>query len=242
VVRKFDSSDGDELVSVGEFLDKVRDIVLRFSIGRLLTDYGSNEDEAELIDDLTRYYLLHRSWFGHADVDAGEVTKFAVACGFTDTQLSGKADILSTVRGRKRRLAVAEESTAADIQADADKRGGSKYLLNRWNERLPPTEDSTFNREDRPPALIDHVHRLLHLRMEGEKQAMEDHIKHWALGGHAVMPALIQALQEICKEENGKSGEELSLLESLSKDLERLAGVKTPKPVTLMDYLNEEEN
>jgi len=243
VVRKFDSSNGeDELVSVGEFLDKVRDIVLRFSIGRLLTDYGSGEDEAEQIDDLTRYYLLHRSWFGHADIDAGEVTKFAVACGFTDTQLAGKSDILSTMRGKKRRLAVAAETTAADAQADADKRGGSKYVLNRWNERTPPTDDSTFNNEDRPPSLIDHVHRLLHLRMEGDKQAMDDHIKHWALGGHPVMPALVQALQEICKEENGKSGEELSLLESLSKDLERLAGAKPAQRVTLMDFVNEEDD
>ena len=136
MVRKFESpNDDDELVSVGEFLDKVRDIVLRFSIGRLLKDYGSGEDEAEQIDDLTRYYLLHRSWFGHLDVDAGEVTKFAVACGFTDNQLAGKAEILSTTRGRKRRLAVAAETAAADAQADADKRGGSKYVLNRWNER-----------------------------------------------------------------------------------------------------------
>ena len=243
VVRKFDSVSGDdELVSVGEFLDKVRDIVLRFSIGRLLTDYGSGEDEAEQIDDLTRYYLLHRSWFGHADVDAGEVTKFAVACGFTDTQLAGKSDILSTMRGKKRRLAVAAETAAADAQADADKRGGSKYVLNRWNERVPPTDEATFNNEDRPPSSIDHVHRLLHLRMEGDKQAMDEHIKHWALGGHPVMPALVQALQEICKEENGKSGEELSLLESLSKDLERLAGAKPVKGVTLKDYINEDDD
>ena len=69
VVRKFESSD-DELVSVGEFLDRVRDIVLRFSIGRLLSEYASG-DEVEQIDDLTRYYLLHRNWFGHNDVDAG---------------------------------------------------------------------------------------------------------------------------------------------------------------------------
>ena len=135
--------------------------MLRFSIGRLLTDYGSSEDEAELIDDLTRYYLLHRSWYGHDDVDAGEVTKFAVACGFTDTQLSGKADILCSVRGKKRRLAVAAESAAADKQADADKRGGSKYSLNRWNEREPPKDEATFNRDDRQPALIRY---LLHIR------------------------------------------------------------------------------
>ena len=219
VVRKFDYAEGeDELVSVGEFLDKVRDIVLRFSIGRLLKDYGSSEDEADQIDDLTRYYLLHRSWFSHEYVDAGEVTKFAVACGFTDTQLSGKSDILSTVRGKKRRLSVAAEALAADEQADADKRGGSKYVLNRWNDRTPPMDEAAFSNDDRP-ALIDRIHRLLFLRMEGNKQAMDNHIKHWALGGHAVMPSLVQALQEICKEENNKSNEELSLLESLSKDL-----------------------
>ena len=71
---------------------------------------------------------------------------------------------------------------------------------------------------------------------------MDAHIKHWALGGHPVMPALVQALQEICKEEGGKSGEELSLLESLSKDLERLAGIKPAQQITLMDYLNEEDD
>ena len=130
----------------------------------------------------------------------------------------------------------------ADAQADADKRGGSKYRLNRWKERTPPKEGSAFENEDRPPALIDHVHRLLHLRMEGDKKAMDQHIKHWALGGHPVMPALVQALQEICKEENDKSKEELSLLESLSKDLERLAGVKPAKEPTLMDWMNEEED
>ena len=107
---------------------------------------------------------------------------------------------------------------------------------------MPPTDEATFNNEDRPPSSIDHVHRLLHLRMEGDKQAMDEHIKHWALGGHPVMPALVQALQEICKEENGKSGEELSLLESLSKDLERLAGAKPVKGVTLKDYINEDDD
>jgi putative DNA methylase len=242
VVRKFESSDGDELVSVGEFLNKVRDVVLRFSIGRLLSDYGSGDEEAEQIDNLTRYYLLHRNWFGHLDVGAGEVTKFAVACGFTDSQLAGRSDILSSLRGTKRRLSVAAETTAADAQADADKRGGSKYRLNRWNERGPPQDNNYFQNEERPPALIDHVHRLLYLRMEGDKQSMDNHIKHWALGGHPVMPALVQALQEICKEENGKSIEELSLLESLSKDLDRLAGVKPAKEPTLMDWMNKEED
>jgi hypothetical protein len=56
------------------------------------------------------------------------------------------------------------------------------------------------------------------------------------------MPALVQALQEIAKEENAKSAEELSLLESLSKDLERLAGAKPVKQITLMDYMNEEDD
>lgn len=242
VVRKFDSSDGEELVSVGDFLNRVRDIVLRFSIGRLLIDFGTGEAEVGQIDDLTRYYLLHRNWFGHHEVAAGEVTKFAVACGFTDTQLAGRSEILNSVRGSKRRLSVAAETIAADAQADADKRGGSKYRLNRWNERNPPKDGSAFENEDRPPALIDHVHRLLYLRLEGDKQAMDNHIKHWALGGHPIMPALVQALQEICKEENGKSSEELSLLESLSKDLDRLAGVKPAKEPTLMDWMNEEED
>ena len=242
VVRKFKSSNGDELVTVGEFLEKVRDIVLRFSTGRLLTDYGSSDEEAEQIDNMTRYYLLHRKWYAHEDVDAGEVSKFAVACGFTDSQLSGRIEILSSLRGKKRRLAVADETAAADAQADTDKRGGSKYRLNRWNERTPPKSGSAFANEDTPPSLIDHVHRLLYLRLEGDKQAMDGHIKHWALGGHPVMPALVQALQEICKEENGKSSEELSLLESLSKDLDRLAGIKPAKKPTLMDWMNEEDD
>ena len=150
--------------------------------------------------------------------------------------------ILYPQYGEKRRLDASAEIIAADVQNDADKRGGSKYRLNRWKERTPPKEGSAFENEDRPPALIDHMHRLLHLRMEGDKKSMDQHIKHWALGGHPVMPALVQTLQEICKEENDKSNEELSLLESLSKDLERLAGVKPAKKPTLMDWMNEEDD
>jgi len=242
VVRKFDATGSDELVSVSEFLDKIRDIVLRFSIGRLLVSYGSEEEDVDKIDDLTRYYLLHRSWFGFSDVESGEITKFAVGCGFTDTYLANKTDILSSVRGQKRRLAVSADKVASDAQADVDRRGGSKYVLNRWNERESPNLQESFDNEARPPSLIDHVHHLLHLRMEGDKQKMDGHIKHWALGNHPVMPSLVQALQELCKEENGKSSEELSLLESLSKDLERLAGVKPVRQITLMDYTKKEDD
>lgn len=240
VVRKFDEP--DELVSVGEFLDRVRNIVLRFSIGRLLTDFGTVEDEAEMMDDLTRYYLLHRTWFKHLDIEAGEVRKFASACGFTDTQLSGKLNLLKAVRGSKRRLSVSSEGADNDARADADNRGGSKYSLLKWNHRELPKNENAFNQSENPPSMIDHVHRLLHLRMEDERSAVDDHIKHWALGGHPILPALVQALQEMVKEEDSNGTEELSLLESLSKDLERLAGVKPAQQVTLMDYMNEEDD
>ena len=234
VIRKFDEP--DEIVSVGEFLDQVRNIVLKFSIGRLLTDYITDDDDSEIMDDLTRYYLLHREWFKHDDVEAGEVKKFASACGFTDTRLVGKIEILKAVRGRKRRLSVSKDDTINDERADKDNRGGSKYKLLRWDERTLPKDSTAFNLSETPPSLIDHVHRLLHLRVEGERVAVDEHIRHWALGGHPILPALVQALQEMVKEENDKSGEELSLLESLSKDLERLAGVKPVQQPTLMDY------
>ena len=92
VVRKADFP-GD-IMSVSQFLEHVRRMVVDFVVGRVLAKTesshppGDGEDashlaRAERLDDVTTYYLLHRNDFGLQAVPAGACILYATACGLS---------------------------------------------------------------------------------------------------------------------------------------------------------------
>src|SRR5208337_5247098 len=79
-----------ELLSVKEFLDAVRRLVIEFVVGRVL----HIESGIDRLDSVTSYYLLHRNDFGFGKAPAGACILYAVSCGLSDHDLIATWDIL----------------------------------------------------------------------------------------------------------------------------------------------------
>ena len=77
------NSPTNEFLSVKEFLDAVRRIVVEFVVGRVL----HIESGTDRLDPVTSYYLLHRNDFGFEKAPAGACILYAVSCGLSDAEL-----------------------------------------------------------------------------------------------------------------------------------------------------------
>ncbi|MCC6661395.1 MAG: hypothetical protein IT437_10970 [Phycisphaerales bacterium] len=86
VVRK--ANEPHATMSVGEFLTRVRRMVVDYVVGQVLTgEKGSDLAAADRLDEVTAYYLLHRRYFGLEDAPVGACILYATACGLSDTDL-----------------------------------------------------------------------------------------------------------------------------------------------------------
>jgi putative DNA methylase len=223
-VRKANSPT-NEFLSVKEFLEAVRRIVIEFVVGRVLhIDSGTDR-----LDSVTSYYLLHRNDFGFDKAPAGACILYSVSCGISDTELertwnlvkaksSSKAEEQSVYEPANEDEDEGEESTEA-----SDEMAGGEFVLRTWKERNEKRMgfESIGGRE---VPLIDRVHRLMHLWREGDARRVDDYIDQNALRRHELFARLVQSLIEL----SAQSSEERALLESLSNHL----GTKTPKADT----------
>lgn len=91
VVKKADEP--GKTLEVSEFLGHVREEVVDFAVGRVLSQNGEEEDTAGL-DSVTAYYLLHRYDFGLQEAPAGAGILYALSCGLDDSALSGQYDLV----------------------------------------------------------------------------------------------------------------------------------------------------
>ena len=79
-----------EAFTVHEFLTDVRRMVTDFALGQIL--HGAS---TEALDDWTRYYLMHRNYFGEADAPVGECILLAQGYGVSlDDLTSARIGIL----------------------------------------------------------------------------------------------------------------------------------------------------
>ena len=83
---------GGGMMTVREFLDEVRKMVLQFSLGELpgfreLQSETQGRGETVALDPVTQYYLLHRAYFGLEPAPAGACILYANACGKDETEL-----------------------------------------------------------------------------------------------------------------------------------------------------------
>ena len=210
-VRKAD--DPGALLTVSEFLREARRMVVDFVVGRVLTR-GGDAGAASGLDDVTAYYLLHRSDFGLDAAPAGACILYALACNLSDRELSGRLAILS--RPGRTPSGESEEEGAGG--------GGGRAKLLPWNRR----KAKWLGHEGPgggPVPLIDRAHRLMQLWRAGDEARVNAYLDDHGLGRHALFARLLQALIELAP----AGSEERAILESLSNHIAARAGLSRPR-------------
>lgn len=218
IVKKADEP--GEVMSVSEFLGRVRRIVVDFVVGRVLSEIGAGEAQSEL-DEVTTYYLLHRHDYGMGDAPAGAVILYALSCGLSDSDLADRLDLLKR-SGQEAPVTDEEaEDDSEDGEAEGDEEpteaassGGSTAKLKTWRQRTRKTMGYDAP-GGRPVPLIDQAHRLMHLWREGDVVKVDEYIDGRGLRESGIFHQVLQALIELAP----AGDEERSLLESISNHL-----------------------
>ncbi|MGD0261584.1 MAG: DUF1156 domain-containing protein [Verrucomicrobiota bacterium] len=213
------NSPTNEFLSVKEFLDAVRRIVIEFVVGRVL----HIESGTERLDPVTSYYLLHRNDFGFEKAPAGACILYAVSCGLSDAELERTWNLVKVKGSAVPEPEESEEETGDEGAEPAEEMSGGEFTLRTWKERKEKRMgfESVGGREI---PLIDRVHRLMHLWRDGDVRKVDDYLDEYALRRNELFGRLIQSLIELSEQ----AGEERSLLESLSNHL----GAKAAKADT----------
>ncbi|HEY5505678.1 MAG TPA: DUF1156 domain-containing protein, partial [Sedimentisphaerales bacterium] len=172
---------GGGVMTVREFLDEVRKLVLQFSLGELpgfreLQRETQGRGESVALDPVTQYYLLHRAYFGLTAVPAGACILYANACGKDETELKVVWNILEQggqsgpgKKGRPRK-----DAEEGDDVEEAEESKGNEYRLLDWSERIE-SDNLGESRGGLPSPLIDKLHRLMALfqrNQAGEVQSL----------------------------------------------------------------------
>ena len=160
-VRRLDGSP----FTVSEFLREVRRMVADFALGQILKGRST-----EGLDEWTRYYLMHRDYFGLDRAPVGESILLSQGYGLD----------LNDLR-RPRGLLV--------------KASGSDVRLARWDERTRP--DLGHPRPDGGLPLIDMLHRLVWLWASGDTGKLRAYAEDRGLAHHDLFWAVAQAVLEM---------------------------------------------
>jgi adenine-specific DNA methylase len=208
-----------ELLSVKEFLDAVRRIVIEFVVGRVL----HIESGIDRLDSVTSYYLLHRNDFGFGKAPAGACILYAVSCGLSDAELERTWNLVKVKGSVMTEPDEAEEDTSEEDSEPAEEISGGEFILRTWKERKEKRMgfESIGGRE---VPLIDRIHRLMHLWHDGDVRKVDDYLDDHVLRSNELFGRLIQSLIELSE----RGSEERSMLESLSNHL----GAKATKDNT----------
>ena len=172
-----------EPFTVTEFLTEVRRVVTDFALGQIL--HGTS---TEALDEWTRYYLMHKDYFGTADAPVGECILLAQGYGVS-----------------------LDELRASQIGFLSKARSGSALKLlghtDRTSERIGYAHTS-----GRIP-MIDMIHRIMKLWDEGDRAQINTYFHEHGLQENSLFKAVVQALIET----NSNGSSERSLLETLIK-------------------------
>jgi putative DNA methylase len=220
VVRK--ANEPNATMSVGEFLNHVRRMVVDYVVGQVLTgEQGSDLAAADRLDEVTAYYLLHRHDFGMDEAPVGACILYATACSLSDAELDRTWDILSRTGGDSS-ASCEDDSTDdsgdsdsdgdGDAEPPEDTAGGSKVKLKPWNQRRGKSMGYEAP-EGRVVPLIDRIHRVMHLWQEGEVQKVDEYLDEHGLRRHELFKRVVQSLIEL------SANSERSLLESISNHI-----------------------
>lgn len=166
--------------TVTEFLKEVRRMVTDFALGEIL--HGAN---TEALDEWTRYYLMHRDYFGMVDAPVGECILLAQGYGLSLDDLSAKdiGILKRTSSGNKRSLLGHTE------------RASERVGLPHPSGELP---------------MIDKIHRVMNLWEQGDRALLDAYFHEQGLGENELFKAVVQAVIE-----TSQDAKERSLLETL---------------------------
>jgi adenine-specific DNA methylase len=109
---RVEKASGDP-VSMGEFLQEVRQVVAEFALRRVLHEQAV----ASELDALTRFYLLYRWAYGRAEVPFDEARKLATSVGLELTQAWGAGEMVQQEKERVRVLAHYERAWGVRLGA-----------------------------------------------------------------------------------------------------------------------------
>ena len=200
VIKKANAA--NEFMSVSDFLREVRRLVVDFVVGRVLTHGG--EESASGLDDVTTYYLLHRSTYGLEPAPVGGCILYALSCNLSDSTLVSGYDV----------LVKSADGTAPD-DADTDGAGGgNKLRLKAWNRRTGRNL-GVEAQAGRLVPLIDQAHKLMSLWRAGDQARVNDYVDRRGLRRNALFNQILQALIELAE----AGSDERAILEALSNHL-----------------------
>lgn len=208
------ANDPGKTLTVSEFLNHARRMVVDFVVGRVLEKSGEPVVEAAVdrLDEATAYYLLHRNDFGLDDAPVGACILYATACSLSDQELIRDWDLLVKTGGDD--AGEDEQEDSGDDEESSDEpRSGSKVKLKPWNQR----RGRSMGYEapgGRPVPLIDRIHRLMCLWKIGDVHKVDEYLDEHGLRRHELFRRVLQSLIELSRKDGRK--EECSLLERLS--------------------------
>ncbi len=214
---------GGGMMTVREFLDEVRKLVLQFSLGELpgfreLQRETQGRGETVTLDPVTQYYLLHRAYFGLEASPAGACILYANACGKNETELKVVWNILEqggkSGPGKKGRPRKDEEEGEAEEASEES--SGSEYRLLDWSERVD-REDLGGSRGGLPSPLVDKLHRLMALFQRNQAADVQRLYDEWGLASEQAFPPLLQAIRELALQDGNDT--ERRLVEALATQL-----------------------
>ena len=220
-----------ERMSVSEFLNHVRRLVVDYIVGQVLSRDQARGQELSVtdrLDEVTAYYLLHRHDFRFDEAPSGACILYAVSCGLSDTELASTWDLIHTTGSDQ----AADEDDPPDEsggeQPEAEEESGGKMKLKTWAQR----KSKSLGYEapvGKPVPLIDRIHRLMYLWRAGDVHKVDEFLDEHGLRRHELFKRVLQSIIELSE----AGGEERSLLESLSNHLGIKGAVKDDKQTGL---------
>lgn len=192
-VRRIDK----QVFTVTEFLTEVRRIVTDFALGKIL--HGTS---TEALDEWTRYYLMHKDYFGTEDAPVGECILLAQGYGVSlDDLRAAQVGILKKARSSNGLRLLGHTERTSDRVGYVHTSG-----------RIP---------------MIDLIHRVMKLWSVGESAWINAYFHEHGLQENPLFKAVLQALIET----SPQGSSERSLLETLInyEPGELVSGVSFPR-------------
>ncbi len=162
-VRRMDGS----VFTVGEFLREVRRMVADFALGQILKGHST-----ESLDEWTRYYLMHRNYFGLEEAPVGECILLSQGYGLDLNDLRSARGMML-------------------------KSGSGDVRLAKWDERRRDDLGDPHPNGGLP--LIDMLHRLVWLWAAGETAKLRAYSDDHGLGQNDLFWSVAQAILEMAE-------------------------------------------
>jgi putative DNA methylase len=232
-VRK--ANEPNAIMSVSEFLEHVRRMVVEFVLNQLPGMKDQNDDTVvDRLDDVTAYYLLHRSAFHMDDAPIGACILYATACGLTDVQLDKVWGLISH-SAKTPAAADTEEDDSGDSsddsEEDAKTETGGSARLKGWQQRRSRSLGYDAP-EGKAVPLIDRLHRIMLLWSEGDVAKVDAYLDDHALRKNELFKRMLQSLIELAETSDRA---EKTLLEKISNHIGMKSAARATGPRLFAD-------